>query len=83
MPQQPLDHEAAQMVSVVKEVGQVLSEALCCQGYLLIILDEHSGTMPAVENILQRPSAERERAAEVLRMWAKRLEQGDTGRGAA
>lgn len=82
MAQQP-DHAAAEMVGVVRSVAEVLSEVLCCQGYLLIILDEHTGTMPAVENILQRPAADRERAAGVLRMWAKRLEQGDTGRGAA
>lgn len=76
------DHEAAQMAGVVKAVGEVFRQVLCCQGYLLIILDEHSGTMPAVENILQRPKGERTRAAEVLRMWAKRLEQGESGRGA-
>lgn len=77
------DHEAAEMVGVVQAVGEVLSDVLCCQGYLCIILDDHSGTMPAVENILKRPRSERERAASVLRMWAKRLEQGESGRGAA
>jgi len=70
------------MVKVVQAVGSVLSDVLCCQGYLLVILDEHSGTMPAVENLLHRPQGDRERAASVLRMWANRLERGETGRGA-
>lgn len=76
------DHEPADMAGVVMTVGSVLGEVLCCQGYLLIVMDDHTGTMPAVENILQRPLAERERAAQVLRMWAKRIESGKTERGA-
>jgi hypothetical protein len=77
------DHASAdEVANVVVAVGHVLSDVLCCQGYLVIIMDDHSGTIPAVENILQRPKAERERAAEVLRMWAKRIEQGATGRAA-
>lgn len=76
------DHEAADMAGVVMTVGSVLSDVLCCQGYLLIVLDDHTGTMPAVENILKRPKGERERAAQVLRMWAQRIEHGETGRGA-
>lgn len=71
------DHDAADMAGVVMTVGRVLSDVLCCQGYLLIVLDEHTGTMPAVENILRRPKEERERAAQVLRMWAQRLERGE------
>ncbi len=78
----PKDHEVAEDVaSIVITFGRVLRDALCCQGYLLIVMDDHSGTMPAIENLLTRPKAERERAAGVLRMWAKRLEKGETGRG--
>jgi hypothetical protein len=64
-------------------VSSVLSELLCGhQAFFVLVLDDHTGTMPAAENILQRPLAERERAAQVLRMWAQRLERGETGRGA-
>lgn len=78
----PVDHAAADLAGVVMTIGRVLSEILCCQGYLLIVLDEHTGTMPAIENLLQRPEAERSRAAQVLRMWAQRIERGESGRGA-
>lgn len=78
----PKEHQSAEdIASIVLTVGSVLSETLCCQGYLLIVMDDHSEMMPAVENILKRPLAERERAAQVLRMWATRIERGETGRG--
>jgi hypothetical protein len=72
-----MDDPKPSIAEIVIDVGKVLSEVLCDhQAFFLLVLDDHSGVMPAVENVLARPLAERKRAADVLRMWAARIEQG-------
>jgi len=64
---------------VVKDVGAVLDDVLCDhQAYFVVIIDGHTTppTAPCMEDMLKRPPAERKRAADVLRMWAARIEAG-------
>lgn len=63
--------------TVVLSVAESLQEMLCDhQAFFVLILDEHLGAMPAAEDVMKRPPEERQRAADVLRMWAARIEQG-------
>jgi hypothetical protein len=68
---------------LVIEIGGALNEALCDhQAFFLVILDEHVGAMPCAEDLTHRSSGERKRAADVLRMWAARIESGNVPKAA-
>lgn len=65
------------IANTAEAVKAVFKAVLCDhQAYFVIILDDHAGAMPCVEDMLPRPPAERKRAADVLRMWAARIEAG-------
>lgn len=73
------DHskEIVNTAALVIDIGEQLENAVCDhQAYFLIVLDDHAGAMPCVEDLLKRPRAERKRAADVLRVWAARIEKG-------
>jgi hypothetical protein len=71
------EKDVANSATAVMETAQVFREIFCDhQAFFVLVIDEHSGAMPAAENLLKRPVAERNRAADVLRMWAARIESG-------
>lgn len=67
----------ANTATLVLEVSGQLHAALCDhQAFFVLVIDGHGGVMPAGEDMMKRSPAERKRAAEVLRMWAARIETG-------
>lgn len=67
----------ADSAELVLFIGEQLRDAFCDhQAFFVLVFDDHTGAIPVVEDLLKRPLPERQRAADVLRMWAARIENG-------